>query len=199
MLMKFIKQIASARVSWVVILFVSSCVIICAFPLYYFKKTYSDPYNRFLDMKAQALPHLDELNEQTFQTLPAIPEGFSFMEKNSFGIKNDDWHIGRWMTITINGSLQDADRFYLYYKTNLLNTGWKLAETHDNLDDTVVLYKGKSCVRLSIKFNYDKEYSFHYLIEIWQDFIQQPFVSNIPSNKVLGFYLWEDWKIATCP
>ena len=184
----------------VVIAFISVGLISGAIFLYNIKRTYADPYDQFLEMQAQALPYLDKLNEQTIQELPITPEGFSLLDKRTVGIENNPYYIGRKITLSFAGPpLEESlDRFYKYYETNLLNTGWELLKVDKNENRLFVSYrKEKSCLELSA---YQiKPSQPQYFISIWQDFEHQPFVNNIPSSDVISFHLIDSWIIAKCP
>ena len=155
-------------------------------------------------MQARALPYFDNLNEQTLQYLPPIPDGFSLSDKKSYGIENNPYYIGRWTTISLNGPQLDenSDRFYEYYKANLLDIGWELLRVSQGVgqgkDRSYFYYReGTGCLELSA--SQTKPLKPQYFITIWQDFEHQPFVGNIPNDSVLGFHLVDSWKIAKCP
>ena len=160
-----------------------------------YKKTYFDPYTQFREMELQALPQFDQLNEETYQELPEPPSNFKFSRKTTYGI-DSAWHMGRWMTVSFI-SLENYDNeFFEYYGTNLLNNNWILQKEEDGDQVRNSFYsKETSCIRLSIT----KAIPGTYFLEIWQNFESQPFISNIPSQDVIGHYLLDSWIIAKCP
>ena len=154
-----------------------------------------DPYTQFREMQLQALPQFDKLNEETYQELPEPPGNFKFSRKTTYGI-DSPWHMGRWMTISFTSLENYNNEFFEYYGTNLLNNNWILLKEEDgNQIQASFYHKGTSCIRLSIS----EPMPDVYFIEIWQDFESQPFISNIPSHDVIGYYLLDSWIIAKCP
>jgi hypothetical protein len=184
------------RTTKIIILSIIFALLVSALFIYLtvylpFKKTYIDPYEQFREMELQALPQFDSLNEQIYQELPEPLADFEFLEKTSYGIENA-WYIGRWMMVSFRGKENTEDEFFEYYGTNLLNNNWSLRREDEFQLRSASYYKGTSCVELSVNQP-------RYFIRIWQDFEDQPFVSEMPSASVLGSHLYDSWIIATCP
>lgn len=175
----------------------SLVALVLAAYLYTFNMSYAQPYQRFRDMQARALPRLDKLNEQTLQALPPLPQGFTLLNKSSYGIQNDQYDIGRWLNLSLSGSksASSRDSLFAYYAAALDKAGWRFSATNENAGQRVrfdYYYKETSCLEIA---STDKGY----FLSIWQDFRAQPFVSDVPSMHVINFYLIDDWKFATCP
>lgn len=176
------------------ILLVSALLIYLIVYLPY-KKTYLESYEQFREMELQALPQFDSLNEQTYQELPEAPSNFKFLEKTTYGI-DSPWHMGRWMTLSFLGPENNEDEFFEYYGEHLLNSNWMMIKEEEEAQiQAVSYYKDTSCIRLYVSVDVPSRY----FIGIWQDFENQPFVSNIPNHEVFSFYLIDSWIIATCP
>jgi hypothetical protein len=187
------KQWRTIKIITLSIFFILLVLVLVACLAIYlpYKKTYIEPYEQFREMEFDALPQFDKLNEQTYQELPEPPAGFEILEKKSYGIEYA-WHIGRWMVISFQGKENAEDAFFEYYGTHLLNNNWSLLPEDNVQFRFPTYYKEFSCVELYVDQS-------QYLIRLWHDFEHQPFVSEIPSSNVLGFHLYDEWIIATCP
>lgn len=172
-----------------ILLLLALCIYLMVYLLY--RKTTIDPYEHFREIEFQSLPDFDNLNEQTFQALPGPPAGFKFLEKTSYGIEYQ-WHMGRWMMISLLGVESAEDEFFDYYGIRLLNDQWRLLQEGEFQLRFATYYKGTSCVELSVNQP-------RYFIRIWPDFEHQSFVSETPNADILGRVLYDSWIIATCP
>jgi len=151
------------------------------------------PYENFISEEKKTVSLFDTLNENIYQSLPALPPNSSLQTKMSTGIIAPLYEHGRWLRMEV--STDQTEEFILeYYTSFLLNAGW-LENKDFHTFDNVLFYKETSCIEVTPPSDLYP----HYSIEIWHDYRKQNFSPKIPSRETLSSLELGLTNIAACP